>query len=123
MATAPGVLLDELPVRERCLRVVVSPVQQGMGGQRVEVPPVLLDVLAVVALAVGEAEETLLENWVRTIVQGQREAQAVLVVGDPGEPVLAPAIGPTAGVVVRQVVPGVSASAVVLANRPPLALG
>ena len=41
---------------------------------------------------------------------------------DAGDAVLAPAIGAAAGVVVREVVPGVAVRAVVLAHRAPLAL-
>src|SRR5262249_49749833 len=49
------------------------------------------------------------------------EAQPLLVVGDAGQPVLAPAVGAGPGLVVGEVVPGVAAVAVVLADRPPLA--
>src|SRR5262249_46404459 len=44
------------------------------------------------------------------------------VVADAGEAVLAPAVGAAAGVVVRQVVPGVARGAVVLADGAPLPL-
>ena len=45
----PAVLGDQVVVRERRLRVVVAPAVPGVAGHGVEVPPVLLDVLAVVA--------------------------------------------------------------------------
>ena len=50
LPAAARVLLDQVLVRERGLRVVVAPAQQGVAGQPVEIPPVLLDVLTVVAL-------------------------------------------------------------------------
>ena len=93
-----------------------------MGRRAVEVEVVLLDVLAVVALAVGQAEEPLLEDRVLAVPQGQGEAEPLLVVGDAGDAVLAPAIGARAGLVVGEVVPGVAVLAVVLAHGAPLAL-
>src|SRR5262249_55744260 len=88
----------------------------------VEVVVDLLDVLPVIALAVGQAEEPLLEDRVFTVPQGQRQTQALLVVADAGQAVLAPAVGAAAGVVVRQVAPGVALGAVVLADGAPLPL-
>jgi hypothetical protein len=43
------------------------------------------------------------------------------IVGDAGQAVLAPAVGARAGLVVTEVVPGVSTLALVLAHRAPLA--
>src|SRR4051794_30361774 len=88
----------------------------------VEVEVILLDVLPVVALAVGQAEQPLLEDGVFAVPQGQGEAEALLVVADAGQAVLAPAVSAAARLVVGEVVPGVAALAVVLAHRPPLAL-
>src|SRR4029078_4304190 len=76
---------------------------------------------AVVPLGVGQAEQPLLEDGVLAVPQGQREAELLFVVGDAGEAVLAPPVGPGRGLVVAEVVPGVAALAVVLADRPPLA--
>jgi hypothetical protein len=45
----------------------------------------------------------------------------LLEVADAGDAVFAPAIRPTASVVVREVIPGVSVGTVVLADRAPLA--
>ncbi len=119
---APPVRLEEVPVGELALRVLVEVLHVRVGRRRVEVEVVLLDVLAVVPLAVGEAERALLEDGVPLVPEGEGEAQALLVVGDPAEAVLAPPVGPGAGLVVREVVPGVAVRAVVLADRPPLPL-
>jgi hypothetical protein len=47
------------------------------------------------------AERALLEDGVPVVPKGDREAQTRLVVGDPAEAVLAPPVGPGAGLVVR----------------------
>jgi hypothetical protein len=59
----------------------------GRGAVQVEV--VLLDVLAVVALAVGQPEHPLLQQRVPAVPQRQRETQPLLVVADAGDAVLA----------------------------------
>ena len=115
--------LDQVLVRERGLRVVIPPAQPGAARDGVEVPPVLLDVLAVVALGAGQPEHPLLEDRVPAVPQGQRERQAVEDVGHPRHPVLVPAVRARAGVVVRERAPRVAAGGVVLANAAPRPLG
>ena len=112
---------DKVGVREGGLRILVEVLHVRVRRRAVEVEVVLLDVLAVIALAVGQAEQALLEDRVLAVPQGEREAEPLLVVGDAGEAVLAPAVGARAGLVVGEVVPGVAAFAVVLADGPPLA--
>ena len=114
--------VDQVLVGERALRIVVAPPVPGVAGHRVEVPPVLLDVLAVVALRPGQPEGPLLQDRVAAVPQGQAQAQPLLDVAEPGQPVLAPPVGPGPGVVVRQVVPRLPVRAVVLADRAPLPL-
>src|SRR5262249_50220240 len=84
---------------------------------------VLLDVLAVVALAAGQAKEPLLEDEVLAVPEGQTEAEALPVVGDAEQAILTPAVDQGAGVVVRERVPCLSVRRIVLAHRAPLALG
>src|SRR5262249_49857368 len=79
--------------------------------------------LAVIALAVGQPEETLLQDRVAPVPERQRKGKALVIVRDSEQPVLPPPVGARAGAVVRKVVPGRAARAVVLAHRPPLALG
>src|SRR5262249_4616335 len=81
---------------------------------------VLLDVLAVIALAVGQAEESFLENRVLAVPEGQGQAETLLVVRDAGQAVLAPAVGTGTGLVVAEVIPGVARKAVILADGAPL---
>ena len=91
-----------------------------MGGRAVEVEVVFLDVLPVIALAVGQAEHPLLEDRVLPVPEGQGEAENLVIVRRSRQPVLAPAVGAGTGLVVAEVVPGVSRVAVVLPDGSPL---
>src|SRR5262249_58384931 len=82
----------------------------------------LLDVLAVVALAVAEPEQALLQDRILAVPQRNREADTLLDVAEAGDAVLAPAIDAAARMGMGKVGPGVSVSAVVLAHRAPLPL-
>src|SRR6202034_2513642 len=113
---------NEVVIGEGPLRVVIPPPVPGMAWHRVQVPPVLLDVLTVIALLTGQAERPLLEDRVVSVPQGQRQAQPLFDVAEPGQPVLAPPVRAGPGVVVRQVVPGLAVRAVVLPDRAPLPL-
>ena len=120
LARAPPVRLHQVDVGVGRLGILVEVLHVGVGRRAVEVEVVLLDVFAVVGFAVGEPEEALLEDGVPAVPQREGEAEPLLLVGDAPEAVLAPAIGPGAGVVVREEVPRVAVFAVVLAYRPPL---
>ena len=91
-----------------------------MGRRAVEIEVIFLYVLAVIALAVGQAEQPLLEDRVLAVPQGERKAQPLLVVAETGEAILAPVIGARPCLIVGEVVPGVAVLAVVLADRAPL---
>src|SRR5215467_8163463 len=93
-----------------------------MGRRAVEVEVVLLGVLAVIALAVGQTEDPLLDDRVRAVPEREREAENLPVVRDAGEAVLAPAVGARARLVAAEVVPGVAGVARVFPDRAPLAL-
>ena len=121
-ARAGCVTAYKILIRVRGLRIVIAPPVPCVAGDRVQVPPVLLYVLAVVALSAGQAERAFLEDRVAAVPQRERQTQLLLDVAEPGQTVLAPAVGPGAGVVMRQVVPGVAVRAVVLADRAPLPL-
>ena len=102
---APAVLGPEVLVGKGPLRVVVAPAVPGVARQGVEVPPVLLDVLAVVGLGSGQAVGPLLQDGVLAVPERQAQAQPLLDVTEAGQAVLAPAVGLGAGMVVGQVVP------------------
>src|SRR6516162_2293147 len=93
-----------------------------MGRRAVEIEVVLLDVFPVIALAIGQAEQPLLQDLVLAIPQGNGKTQPLVVVTDTGEAILAPVIGARAGLIVVEVIPRIAVLAVVLAHRAPLAL-
>src|SRR4029453_3271462 len=102
------------------LRVLVEELHVAMGRRRVEVEVVLLHVLAVISLVAAEAEEALLQDGVAAVPERQGEAEPSVVVGDPGDPVLAPAVRPRPRVIVREEFPDRSVRTVVPAARSPL---
>ncbi len=122
LAAAGAVGLDQVGIGKGGLGIFVEILAVGMGRRALEIEIVFLDVLAVIAFAVGQAEGALLQDRVDAVPQRQREAEPLLVVAEAGEAVLAPAIGPRAGVVMGKIVPGLAGGAVVLAHGAPLAL-
>src|SRR6516225_11159260 len=93
-----------------------------MRRRAVEEEVVLLDVLPVVSLGAGQAEEPFLEDGVGLVPERKGEAQQPVIVTDPQQPVFSPTVCPRACVIVRKRIPGRAVRRVVLANRPPLAL-
>ena len=90
------------------------------GGSRRRVA--LLDVLAVVALGVRQAEQALLQDRVPLVPQRKSQAQPLLVVADPGDAILTPPVRARPRLIMTEVRPGVFAVAVVFPDRPPLTL-
>jgi hypothetical protein len=84
-------------------------------------PPVLLDVLAVVSLRVRQAEQSLLEAVVAFVPHGHTEIEEAVAIAQPGDAVLPPAVGPDMGLLERERRPGVPIGRVVLPDCPPLA--
>src|SRR5215472_10246800 len=76
-----------------------------------------------VALGPRQAEQPLLQDRVAPVPQREREAEAAFPIADAEQSVLAPAIGPAARVVVREVLPAGARLGVVLAYGAPLTLG
>src|SRR5512146_3517228 len=89
----------------------------------VEVIPVFLDVLAVVALPASQAEQALLEDRVIAVPQGNRETQPLAFVADAEQAIFVPAVGAAPRVLVREVAPHVAVGTVVLAHRAPRPFG
>ena len=119
---AGAVGLDQIVIGVGQLRVLVEPLHVGVGGRRVQVVVVLLDVFAVVALGAGQAEEPLLDDRVLTVPEGQSKTKQLVLIGEAGQPIFARTVGAGAGLIVGEVVPRVPVGAVVLAYRAPLAL-
>src|SRR6202021_3902639 len=88
----------------------------------VEVEVVFLQILAVVGLAIGQAEGTFFQDRVLAIPQGQTKAQQLVVIADAGKTIFAPVIGTGPGHVVSEVVPRIAVVAIVFTHRSPLPL-
>ncbi len=113
------VLGDQGFVGKSGLRILVEVAQIAVarGGIQVEVD--LLDVFAAIALVAGQTECPFLEDRILAVPQGEGEAQALLLVADAAEAVLAPAVGAGPRLVVGEEPPGVAVGAVVLADGAP----
>src|SRR5262249_53983456 len=118
----PPALLDEPCVGELGLRILVEELHVRVCRCRIEIKVVFLHVLAVVALALRDAEEPLLENGVTAVPKRQSEAESAVVVRDSCEAVFPPSVRPRAGVVMREVVPRRPVRAVILPHSSPLPL-
>jgi hypothetical protein len=94
-----------------------------MGGGRVQIEVILFDVFAVISLGTGETEKAFLYDRVFAVPKSQSEAHVLFVIRDAGQAVFPPSVCPRAGVIMGKIVPGVSAVAVVFADRAPLAFG
>src|SRR5215216_1208043 len=123
VAGTSAVLIDQPLIRKRLLRIVISPAQPGMARQPIEIPPVLLDVLAMVSLRPGKAEHALLQDRVHAVPQSQRETQIVMNIRQTGHTVFIPAVGPGARMIMRKEAPGITIVAVVLAYGAPGTFG
>ena len=118
VASAMLVRPNQVIIRKGCLRVLVQVLHVRTRWCAVQVEVILLDVLTVVTLAVGQAKETILEGRVLLIPR----AQQLLFVTDACKAILAPVIRPGPGVVMSEVLPGISILAVVLTNCSTLPL-
>ena len=114
-----GVRAAQVVVRKFPLRVVVSPTQPRVRRSGVAVPPILLGVFAVVALRTRQSEHPLLEVRVTAVPQCEAHTQVLPEGGDTRHAVFVPPIGARHRVVVREVVPGITVSGIVLAHRSP----
>ena len=121
-STPAAVGFEEVAVRKLPLRILVQILHVRVRRRAVDVKVVLLDVLAMIALAVGEAEQALFEDRIPLVPESHREAQSLFVVRDAGQTVLAPPVGSRTRLVVGEVVPGIPVGAVVLAYGSPLPL-
>src|SRR4029453_18546831 len=123
VAGTTTVLIDQPLIGKRLLRVVIPPAQPSVAGQPVEIPPILLDVLAVVSLRSGEAEHALFQDRVDTVPKGKGQTKIMVDVRETGHPVFVPSIGSGSRVIMWKEAPGVAVIAVVLPYGAPGTLG
>ena len=90
-----------------------------MRWSRVEVEVVLLDVLAVVALTIGEPKEAFLDDRISSIPKCEREAQSLLLIREASQAVLAPMVGARTRLILAEVAPCVTIVAIILAHLSP----
>ena len=109
----------QLLIGERRLRVVVVRTQPCMRGGGIVVPPVLLGVLAMIALPAIEAEESVLHVTIAAVPHGEGEGEVLVQVAEAEDAVLAPAEGPRSSLVVGEIAPGVAVIGIVLADGAP----
>jgi hypothetical protein len=105
------------------LRVLVEKLHVRVGRCRVEIKVILLDVFAVIAFVAREPEEPFFEDRILAVPKRQGKADVLVAIANAADAVFTPTVSAAARVIVRQVFPGVSMRAVVLAHRAPLALG
>src|SRR5690349_19052428 len=87
-----------------------------MGRRIVEIEIVLLDVLAVIALAVRQPEKPFFQDRVALVPERDRQTEMLLVIAKAPDPVFVPAIGTAARMVVGEIVPRAAIRAVVFAH-------
>ena len=119
LSGATLVVLDQLAVRKRRLRILVEQAHIRVARRVVDVEVVFLHVLAVIALVRVDPEQPLLQVRIALVPERRREAQELVAVAQPGDAVLAPAVCLRARLVVGQIAPGVAIVRIVLAHGAP----
>ncbi|MGO7588703.1 hypothetical protein AB9E13_05820 [Rhizobium leguminosarum] len=119
----PAIGVHQVVVGVGGLRIFIEILHVRVGRGRIQVEVVLLHILAVIALTVGKAEQSLLQDGILSIPEGQRKTQPLFAVADTRQTVFAPAIGARPGLVVGEVVPCIATLAVILADGSPLPFG
>jgi hypothetical protein len=75
---------------------------------RIEIIIKLLDVLAMVSLVASDTEQTLFEDRILLVPQGEPETEPLVIVGYSCNAILAPSICPGTSVFVRKVAPSIA---------------
>jgi hypothetical protein len=83
---AAPVCFYQIPIRKFPLGIFVEILHVGVCRCAVHIEVVLLDVFAVIAFTVREAEEALFQDWVLTIPQRHGKAETLLIVGNTRDP-------------------------------------
>ena len=76
-----------------------------MGGGGIEIVIELFAILAMIALAIGQAKQALLENRIAFVPEGKRKAKSLVMISESGDAILAPSIRTTAGMIVGEISP------------------
>ena len=116
------IFTHQLGIGKGGLGIVVEQLHVTVGGGAIEVEVTFLDIFAVVAFWAGEAKEPLFEDRVAAIPKRKGEAEILVAVRDPCQPIFIPAVDPATGVVMGEIMPGVAIGAVIFAHGAPGAL-
>src|SRR4029450_9636053 len=122
VAGTSAVLINQPLIRKRLLRIVISPAQPGMTRQPIQIPPILLHILAMISLRPGQAEHALLQDRINTVPPRQRKTQIMMNIRQPGHTIFIPSVRPRPRMIMRKEAPGIAIVAVVLAYGAPGAL-
>src|SRR5262245_58711420 len=117
------ILLEQLLIRILGLRVFIEIFHVRVRRRVVEIKIILLDVLAMVALAASQTKKPFFQDWILAVPEGKGEAQILMPVADTRYAIFVPAVGARASVIMREVIPRVAIGAIVFAHRAPGALG
>src|SRR5262249_58226410 len=109
-------------IRKFRLWVLVQVLHVGVRWRAVHVEVVFLHILPVVPFTVRQPKEALFKNGISSIPESNSKTELLLIVGNPGDAIFAPAVSAGARRVVTEVVPRVPVLTVVLADRSPLTL-
>src|SRR5271166_7859 len=116
---SPAALLDQLLVRIFPLRILVEHTHVAMGGGVIEVEPILFYILAMISFAASEAEHALFQNGIAAVPKCQCKNQQLIPIANPGNTILAPAIGLAACLIMGKKIPSVPVRTIVLPNSSP----
>src|SRR4029434_4654903 len=94
--------------------VQISHVRVSRSAVKIEV--ILLYVFSVVPFAVGEPEESFLDDGIGAVPERECKTQPLLVVADASDAVFTPFVGARPCLVVREIVPGIAIRAIVLSH-------
>src|SRR5262249_6087459 len=94
----------------------------GMRRGAVQVEVVLLHILTVVALAVGQPKQPLLQDRILSVPERHSKAEPLFFIRNAGQAVLAPTVSARMRLLVAEVIPRIAILAVILPHSAPLAL-
>src|SRR6516162_8706365 len=119
---ATAVLFHEPGIGKLALWILIEKLHVRVGGRGVEIEVILLYILTMIAFSSSESEQTLLQNRILAVPQGQGKADQLMTIANAAQAVLTPAISSRARVVMRNIIPGGATGAVVFPHCAPLPL-
>ena len=119
---APAIFFQQLLVGICGVRIFVEILHVGVRRSVVQVEVILFHVFAMIAFMDCETEHAFFENGIVSIPESDGKAEILVTIANAGDAIFIPTVGTRAGVIVREIAPGVATLAVILANSAPSAL-